>query len=104
MPPMNGFGQTGVADFNALRGGVFLAVETKFGSNKPTVHQKAFLQSVAAENAFGFVVTDKNINWFSSWLDAFDRAADAFSKGEKPTNEDGALMLDAIRELTALIV
>ena len=30
MPPANGFGQAGISDFNALRSGVFLAVETKF--------------------------------------------------------------------------
>lgn len=100
MPPANGFGKVGVSDFNALRGGVFVAVETKFGNNKPTVQQKAYLQSVIAEDGFGFVVSEKNIHWFELWLDAFDKAAEATSRKEKVSSEIGAAMLDAIRELT----
>lgn len=100
MPPANGFGKVGVADFNALRGGVFLAIETKFGTNKPTVHQVAFLSSVIAEDGFGFVVNEKRLDWLANWMDAFDRSAKGVSEGKQPTPEDGAIMLDAIREMT----
>lgn len=100
MPPANGFGKVGVADFNALRGGVFLAIETKFGANKPTVHQVAFLSSVIAEDGFGFVVNEKRLDWLAKWMDAFDRSADGVAKGRQPDPEDGAVMLDAIREMT----
>jgi hypothetical protein len=101
MPPANGFGKIGVSDFNAFRGGVFLAVETKFGNNKPTHHQKAFLESILAESGFAFVVTDKNMPWLESWLAAFDRAAEKAAKNQPVEPEDGAMMLNALKELTA---
>src|SRR6056297_353525 len=59
MPPGNGFGKGGVADFNALHHGVFLAIETKFGSKRPTPAQIGYLESIHAENGFGFVVNEK---------------------------------------------
>lgn len=100
MPPANGFGRIGVADFNALRGGVFLAIETKFGTNQPTVHQRAYLSSIMAEDGFGFVVNEKRLDCLAKWMDAFDKSAKDVSVGKQPTPEDGAAMLDAIREMT----
>jgi|688.fasta_scaffold2096265_1 hypothetical protein len=104
MPPANGFGKVGVSDFNALRSGVFLAVETKFASNKPTPQQKAYLQSIIMEDGFGFVVSEKTLSVFQQWLEAFDRAAQATADKKPVANEDGALMLDCIAKLTADIV
>ena len=103
MPPANGFGQTGIADFNALRAGVFLAVETKFGSNKLRPMQRGYLESVTAESGFGFIVTDKNIEWFEAWLTAFDSATRATLKGGQPTEDDGATMLNAIKAMTEML-
>lgn len=102
MPPMNGYGQSGVSDFNALKSGVFLAIETKFGYNKPTPMQKAYLQSITAEGGFGFVVNDKNLSNFLDWLERFDRAAKAVEEGGKPADEDGAQMLNDIAAMTEL--
>lgn len=104
MPPMNGFGQTGVSDFNAIKNGVFMGVETKFGKNKPTAMQQAFLRSVLQESGIAFVVNDANIDWFEAWLGAFDRATIAQSKGERPSDEDGAMLLNAMKELHELIL
>lgn len=104
MPPMNGYGQTGVADFNALRAGVFLAVETKFGSNKPSPMQKGYLQSITAEGGFGFVVNEKNLEWFAGWLDAFDRASKGIEAGNLMSEDDGSYMLNAIKAMTELTV
>lgn len=103
MPPANGFGKVGVSDFHALKNGVFIAIETKFGSNKPTVHQKAFLESVQACEAFAFVVTDKNLEWLKSFLDDFQGQTDLVASEQKMSNDAGARMLDAIRALTELI-
>lgn len=100
MPPANGFGKAGIADFNAVRGGVFLAVETKFGKNKPTAMQVGFLKAVQSESCFAFVVNEESIAWFQSWLEAFDRSIEAASKNAQPTVEDGAMMINAIREMT----
>ena len=103
MPPANGYGKAGIFDFNALRKGVFLAVETKFGNNKPSPMQTGFGNSIQAEDGFAFVVNEKTLDWFQAWLEAFDRATDAVSQGGKPTDEDGATMLDAIRAMTVLL-
>jgi hypothetical protein len=99
MPPMNGFGQTGISDFNALKNGVFMGCETKFGKNAPTAMQKAFLQSITQEDAIAFCVSERNIEHFEAWLGAFDRATIAQSKGEDVAPEDGAMMLNAMAEL-----
>lgn len=100
MPPANGFGVAGIADIQALRAGVFVAIETKFNGNKPTPSQRAFLQSILAQDAFAFVVDEKNIEWFQAWLEAFDRSM----KVQKPSEEDGALMLNAIKAMTEALV
>lgn len=104
MPPANGFGKSNV-DFNALRGGVFLAIETKFGKNKSTPLQLAFLSSIAAESGFGFVVRETTIDAFRTWMEAFDRsAARMMEAGGQVASEDGAAMLNAIAALTTELV
>lgn len=100
MPPANGFGKAGIADINAIRAGVFLAVETKFGKNKPTVNQKAWLESIIAESGFGMVVSDQNAHVFLQWMQAFDRAVAATGEGGATADEDGVIMLEALRILT----
>ena len=62
MPPANAYGRSGIADILALKAGVFLAIETKFGSNKPTALQIGFLNSITAESGYGFVVNDQNLH------------------------------------------
>src|SRR5579872_5541043 len=99
MVPANGFGRSGVSDFNAIRAGTFIAIETKVGKNKPTEMQKGYLNSIAAEQGFSFVVNDSNIESFAAWLDAFDRAKDAVARGERPSPEDGSIMLNALNVL-----
>lgn|SRR5574343_994392 len=100
MPPANGFGKVGVSDFNALRAGVFLAIETKFGGNRPTPLQVAYLNSIHAEGGLAFVVDEKRIDKFAGWLEAFDRAAECAAQKKPVADADGAYMLDAIREMT----
>jgi hypothetical protein len=103
MPPSNAFGKTGISDFVALRAGVVLAIETKFNGNKPTPMQKQFLDSVTAEGAFGFCIDEEKVDWFRRWAECFDRACEAASRKEKPSDEDGATMLNAIKVMTDLI-
>lgn len=62
MPPANTFGRAGIADFNAIRKGVFLAIETKFGGNKPTPLQRQFLDSITAHEGLAMVVTERNLD------------------------------------------
>ena len=100
MIPANGYGKSGVSDFHAFKTGTFMAIETKFGSNKPTALQIGFLNSVRREDGFGFVVNDKNIDWLEVFCAAFGRSTAAASRGEKPDANDGATMLNAIAELS----
>lgn len=100
MPPANGFGRAGIADINALKAGVFMAVETKYAKNKPSVMQLGFLTSVQTESGFAFVVNEDRLAWLEAWLGAFDRSTEAASKQQEPSPEDGAMMLNAMREMT----
>lgn len=62
MPSANAFGTSGIADFNAVRSGKFLAIETKFGSNKPTPLQRRYLEQVAAHGGLTMVVNERNLD------------------------------------------
>jgi hypothetical protein len=95
-PPANGFGRSGISDFNALRGGVFLAIETKFGKNKPTAMQIGFLDSVASERGIALLVNEHNLDALAVWLERFDQAVQAQFEGKDVTQSDGAAMLDAM--------
>lgn len=99
MPPANGFGRTGISDFNALRGGVFIAVETKFGKNKPTPMQVGFMESIQSETGMAFVVNEQNLGAFEAWLNHFDNAMTAQAEQRDVDPADGAAMLDAMRAL-----
>lgn len=101
MPPANAYGKSGISDFNALWSGVFLAIETKFKDNKPTTMQKSFLVSIQSESGVALVVNEKTLGAFEAWLASFQKATAAASRGEEPTHEDGATMLDALHILTA---
>ena len=104
MPAANGYGSAGIADFCAIRNGVFMAIETKFGKNKPTALQLGFLSSVTAEDGFAFIINEDNLEWLARWLGAFDSAITKTLDGGKESHEEGALMINALRELTAEIV
>jgi Holliday junction resolvase len=103
MPPANAYGRSGISDFIALKAGVMLAIETKFGSNKPTAMQKAFLESINAESAFGFVVNEGNLDWLAAFLEDFGAQTELVASEGKMANEAGARLVDAIRALQALI-
>lgn len=103
MPPANGYGKAGISDFLTIRGGVFLALETKFGGNKPTALQTGFLNSVRAEKGFAFVVSEKNLDWLKAFLIHFDNAAGAVASQQQVDEADGGEMLNAIKMLTELL-
>lgn len=100
MPPANGYGASGISDFIAIKGGVFLAVETKFGSNKPTALQIGFLNSIRACRGFAFVVNEKNLEWMDAFLESFDIAVLAQARQQEVPPEHGARMINALAELS----
>lgn len=99
-PPANGYGTHGVHDFNALKNGVFITIETKFETRKATVMQKSFAAHIMTENGFSFLVNDRNIDHLAWWLESMEAATLEAVKGGEVPQEHGARMLNAISVLT----
>ena len=105
MPPSNKFGRSGISDFHAVKPGLFMAIETKRGlstkkANEPTTNQIGFLQSIKSARHFAFVVYEDRVEHLDAFLGALDRATLAHSKGEQIADEDGAMMMNCIAEMT----
>jgi len=60
MPPANGFGRSGVPDIVACVNGLFLAIECKAGTNKPTALQVREIESIRRNNGVAVVVNEEN--------------------------------------------
>ena len=58
MPPANGYGKAGISDFHALKDGKFMAIETKYGNNTPTVLQDKFLDNIELAGGWAIVVNE----------------------------------------------
>lgn len=104
MPPGNGYGKAGVADFNALKAGTFIAIETKFGKRKPTPMQLGFLNSIQAEDGIPFVVNEERLVWLEAWLHAFDKAVEARLNSKEPEQVDMVDMINALHKMQQEIV
>ena len=102
MPGANGYGTTGVSDHLAIKDGVFLAVECKFGYNKPKPLQKAFAAQIMANDGFAFCVNERNIDHLAYWLESFEFATQCQMRGQEVPAEHGSRMLNAISALTDL--
>ena len=61
MPPANAFGKVGISDILAVGYGCPIAIETKFGKNKPTVNQEKFGKDWAEHGGLFLVVNERNI-------------------------------------------
>lgn len=94
------YGKGGTSDLHAIKAGVFIAVETKFGGNKATRLQVGFLTSIGAEKGYAFVVDEKNIEYLDQFLESFAIATAAASRGEQVPEEHGSRMLNCIYMLT----
>ena len=99
MPANNGYGVSGTSDILALKDGVFVAIETKFGRNRPTPQQRKFLANVEKQSGFAFVVNDSNYVHLDIWLAAFGTAATGVANKSGVSHEDGASMLNAMHVL-----
>lgn len=99
-PPANAYGKAGISDIHAIKVGVFLAIETKFGGNKATALQVGFLNSIRAEDGYGFVVDEKNVEFLDQFLESFAIAAEAQGNRQPIPEEHGSRMLNCIYMLT----
>jgi hypothetical protein len=100
MPAANGYGAQGVSDHLAIKDGVFLAVEAKFGSGKPSTLQKAFCAQIMSNSGFAFCVNESNIDHLAWWLESFEIARQQQQEGKQPDSEHGSRLLNAISVLT----
>lgn len=103
MPGANGFGQQGVHDHLALKDGIFLSIEAKFGKNKPSAVQKAFAGHIIANGCYAFCVNEQTISHLAMFLESFQFSIAWQQEGNDPESlpqEHGARMLNAIAVLT----
>lgn len=96
--PANMYGRTGVSDYCAVKAGMFMAVETKFGPRDPTPMQVGYLDSIRACNHFAFVVRETTLNAFETFLDMLDKSI-ALYPAVAPA-EIGGPMVDAIKRMS----
>lgn len=68
MPPANGYGKSGVPDFVGCINGKFFAIETKFGSNKPTAMQWREIMNIDKASGRTWIINDKN---YTEWASDF---------------------------------
>lgn len=68
MPQGNGYGRQGIPDFIACAGGLFLAIETKYGGNKLSPHQDREIRHINVAKGCAFVVNEHNIASLDSTL------------------------------------
>ncbi len=100
MPAANGYGTLGVSDHAAIKAGVFLVIEAKFGNNKAKPLQKQFARNIIEQSGYAFLVNEKNIDHLAWWLESFEIATIAQMKGEQIPIEHGSRLLNAISALT----
>lgn len=75
MPVPQGYGKQGVPDFLVCLDGAFIAIETKFGGNKPTRYQQIQLDGIEAAGGVALVINEHNVEDLEAALCAFVDAA-----------------------------
>ena len=67
-PATGGYGRSGVPDIVCCYRGVFVAIECKAGTNKPTPLQEAEMGKIRQAQGFVLVVNEDNIDDVSTLL------------------------------------
>jgi len=67
MPAGSAYGKNNV-DFNALKNDMFLAIETKYGKNKPTVNQLKFMKNIDDNGGATFRINETNLSALEGYL------------------------------------
>lgn len=70
MPSMNGYGRQGIPDFICCFKGHFLAIEAKFGGNKPTLMQTKELISIQAHGGTTLILDETLLDTLKPYLQA----------------------------------
>lgn len=61
MPPANTYGKAGISDILTVGNTRLVAIEAKYGSNKPTANQLDFGNDIERSGAMFAVINEKNI-------------------------------------------
>jgi Holliday junction resolvase len=72
-PATGGYGRSGVPDIVCCYRAVFIGIECKAGSNKPTPLQEAEMAKIRQAQGFTLVVNEQNIDDVQGVLDIIDR-------------------------------
>ncbi len=68
MPQTGQFGNSGIPDFICCSNGHFIAIETKYGSNKPTALQETRLDEIKKSGGTTLVVNEDNVELVEGFL------------------------------------
>jgi hypothetical protein len=72
-PATGGYGRSGVPDVVCCYRGIFIGIECKAGSNKPTGLQELEMAKIRSSGGFTLVVNEDNINGVQELFDAIER-------------------------------
>lgn len=72
-PATGGYGRSGVPDIVCCYRAVFIGIECKAGTNKPTPLQEAEMAKIRQAQGFTLVVNEDNINDVDTLLKTIDK-------------------------------
>lgn len=72
-PATGGYGRSGVPDIVCCYRGVFIAIECKAGTNKPTPLQEAEMAKISQAQGFVRVVNEDNIDDVQAMFNLIDK-------------------------------
>lgn len=72
-PATGGYGRSGVPDVVCCYRGIFIGIECKAGSNKPTGLQELEMAKIRTAGGFTLVVNEDNIDDVQIMFDAIER-------------------------------
>jgi len=72
-PATGGYGRSGVPDVVCCYRGMFVAIECKAGSNKPTALQEAEMYKIGQAQGFVLIVNEDNVPDVQKVFDTIDK-------------------------------
>jgi hypothetical protein len=71
MPVPTGYGVQGIPDFICCYRGLFIAIETKYGGNKPSKWQAIRLREISEHGGYSVVIDENNVEELASKITVF---------------------------------
>jgi Holliday junction resolvase len=67
-PATHGFGRSGVPDVVCCFNSLFMGIECKAGTNKPTALQEKEMADIRSAGGVTFVINETNLTMLESWI------------------------------------